>query len=82
MRVKSVEYNDKTNVLSVSNDSNLSVPIYHELPETKQINHFHIFGSYEIRQGNDTIYIESTNGKWSNVYYDKDFLTLAIVEER
>ena len=43
MRVKSVEYNDKTNVLSVSNDSNLSFPIYHELPTTKQINHFHIF---------------------------------------
>lgn len=82
MRVKSVEYNDKTNVLSVSNDSNLSCPIYHELPKTKHINHFHIFGSYEIRRGNDTIYIESTNDKWSNIYYDKDFLTLAIVEER
>lgn len=82
MRVKSVEYNDKTNVLSVSSESNLSIPIYQELPKTKQINHFHIFGSYEIRQGDNTIYIESTNGKWSNIYYDKDSLTLAIVEER
>ena len=76
MRVKSVEYNDKTNVLCVSNENNL------KLPKTKQINHFHIFGSYEISRGDDTIYIESTNGKWSNVYYDKDYLTLAIVEER
>lgn len=76
MRVKSVEYNDKTNVLNVSNESNL------KLPKTKQTNHFHIFGSYEIIRGDDTIYIESTNGKWSNIYYAKDSLTLAIVEER
>lgn len=82
MRVRSIKYEGKTNKLSTSIESSCEIPIYHEIPKEHYINKFHVYGSYEIRQGEDAIYIESTNGKWNEIYYDKDSLTLAIVEER
>lgn len=82
MRAKSIKFDRETNKLSTSVESACNIPTYQELPNEHYINRFHIYGSYEIRQGKDCVYIESTNGKWSNIYYDSDSLTLAIVEER